>query len=94
MTPEKWDRIKALFEAALQEEPAARTEFLARACADEDLRKEVEELLAHHQQAGGFLASGDAGDSLTHPKMLGHFTIVEKIGEGGMAWCIAPRTTS
>ena len=49
MTPERWERIKELFEAALERPPAERAEFLARACEGEAaLHAEVKRLLDHH----------------------------------------------
>src|SRR5437660_12210509 len=56
MTPEKWERIKALFEGALEQPPAKRASFLARLCLEEDLRAQVEKLLADHEDAGSFLS--------------------------------------
>ncbi|HEY8563472.1 MAG TPA: serine/threonine-protein kinase [Pyrinomonadaceae bacterium] len=47
MDAKRWQKINDLFDAALELEPARREKFLAAACAgDEDLRSEVENLLA------------------------------------------------
>jgi eukaryotic-like serine/threonine-protein kinase len=47
MTDDRWPRVKSLFEAVLDQPPAAQSTFLAAACADdESLRREVEALLA------------------------------------------------
>jgi serine/threonine-protein kinase len=48
MTPERWRRIEAVYHAALECDPGQqRQAYLADACAgDEDLRREVESLLA------------------------------------------------
>src|SRR5215471_20257865 len=56
MTPETWGRIKALFEAALLQEPSKRASFLVRLCPEPDLREEVEKLLANHEDASSFLS--------------------------------------
>jgi hypothetical protein len=49
MTPERWRQIEDLFHAALERKSALRDEFLARSCAgDEELRTEVESLLAQN----------------------------------------------
>jgi serine/threonine protein kinase/tetratricopeptide (TPR) repeat protein len=46
MTPERWEQIKEIFQAALEREPQQRAVFLGQACAgDDDLRVEVESLL-------------------------------------------------
>lgn len=68
MTPERWNRVSEVFEAALEKEPRERNAFLAAACRDDgELRAEVESLLAEHGRAGNFLnspASTDAADLL------------------------------
>jgi serine/threonine-protein kinase len=47
MTPERWQAVKAIVQAALARPPAARPAFVAAACAhDTALRAEVESLLA------------------------------------------------
>ena len=47
MRPDRWKQVKRLYNAALEREPEARKAFLDEACAgDEDLRREVVELLA------------------------------------------------
>lgn len=53
--PDDWNRVKDLFEAALEMGPPERPAFLAKECADENLRQQVENLLANFQQAGSFL---------------------------------------
>ena len=49
MHAERWQEIDRLFDAVLEREPAERASFLVEASAgDEDLRREVESLLAAH----------------------------------------------
>ena len=56
MTSDQWQQVKALFHAALECEPKQRAEFLAAACdGDMSLQREVESLLASHEQAGSFI---------------------------------------
>jgi len=56
VTPEHWKRVTELFEAAVEREPAARAEFLARAAAaDAALAEEVLRLLASDEKIGSFL---------------------------------------
>ena len=53
MTPERWERLKELFEAAVMLPTAARARFAAGACGpDEELRSELERLLAEHEAEG------------------------------------------
>src|SRR2546422_264026 len=67
MTPEKWDKIKAWFDAALQEASTNRGAFLARNCADEDVRRQVEKLLIGHEGAGSFLQYPIVGADIPTP---------------------------
>ena len=47
MTSERWQEVKAIFDGAVECDPAARAEFLRKCCGtDEELRREVESLLA------------------------------------------------
>lgn len=52
MTPEKWQKIKGLFEAAQEIRHEKRQSFLANACSnDEELKSEVEKLLDSFENA-------------------------------------------
>lgn len=56
MTPEKWQKIKSLFEAAQDVSPGERSEFLQNACdGDADLKGEVEKLFGSLENAKSFL---------------------------------------
>ena len=56
MNSERWQLVKELFEAALERAPADRAAFLAQACAgDEEIRREVESLLAADEGDSGFM---------------------------------------
>ena len=95
MEPERWHRVEQLFHAALQVEDSRRGEFLKQSCAeDENLRREIESLLAHHYEAGSFIespafADGGAIPTASHAKdltgtVMGHYRVLQKIGGGGM----------
>ena len=62
LTPQQWENVKALFETALEKNPAERTSFLAGAAQDSAVRREVERLLAHHVESGGFLSKAAVPD--------------------------------
>ncbi|MEW6211216.1 MAG: protein kinase [Acidobacteriota bacterium] len=52
MTPERYQQINELLDVVLKLEPSRQRAFLDQACAgDESLRREVESLLAAHEQA-------------------------------------------
>ena len=56
MTPERWLQVNELFHSALERVPGQRAAFLDHACAgDEELRKEVESLIASHDKTGSFI---------------------------------------
>jgi hypothetical protein len=54
---DEWRRqITRLLEAALELDASERDDFLILECkGDEELRREIESLLAAHQQAGSFI---------------------------------------
>src|SRR6266851_4791292 len=72
MERERWGQVEQIFHAALQVEERRRGELVRQSCAgDEDLRREVESLLAHHSEAGSFIetpAFADAGASPLRPR--------------------------
>lgn len=52
MTADRWSRIRALFDEALQHPESERTAFLERSCPDDPvLRSDVESLLVAHDRA-------------------------------------------
>lgn len=56
MTPERWQRIKALLESALEHRPTERSNFLAAACADDEaLHRDVQSLILSYERAGDFI---------------------------------------
>jgi TolB-like protein/predicted Ser/Thr protein kinase len=95
MTPERWQQVEKLYQAALEREPSQRAAFLQEACAgDEVIRQEVESLLAYEPQTEGFIQapalqeaaqglSADQARSLVG-RQLGAFKVLSLIGAGGM----------
>jgi hypothetical protein len=54
ITPANWERIRALFQMALERSPDERARFVReRSEDDETIRHEVESLLAAHAEAEG-----------------------------------------
>jgi eukaryotic-like serine/threonine-protein kinase len=65
MTPERWKKIEEIFQAALDLSPGARTELIRAECGDDDeLRQEVEKLIARYEDEEDFLESPVWTDSL------------------------------
>ncbi|PYR47863.1 MAG: hypothetical protein DMF89_17665, partial [Acidobacteria bacterium] len=93
MTPERWQQVQTLLDAALAVPVEGRTVFVAGACAgDQELLREVESLLAQASRASGFLStpafrladlSRPSDDSLIG-RTIGTFTIKLRLGSGGM----------
>lgn len=93
-TPERWKEIDRIFAAALELEESERAPFLTEACAgDEELRKEVESLLANDSAESlvGSLAIEQATRLITkfqvkglENQTLGPYRIVRSLGVGGM----------
>ena len=95
MTPERYQQIGKLLEAALELEPRQRAAFLDAACAgDQELQREVESLIASDDQVGSFIArpaleiAAELMDrtqaKLSVPGKIGHYEILSLIGAGGM----------
>jgi serine/threonine-protein kinase len=86
MTPETWERVKAVFDAARQRSPSERENFLNTACGgDASLRAEVESLLAA-DETESFL---DTFDSQTRSQLrtalADRYRLERELGRGGMA---------
>jgi hypothetical protein len=94
MNPERWQRLRELFEAAVEKGASERTAFLDKACRDDQsLRREVEALL---DSRGGSsflekpayevvpeLFESETDDALIGSQ-LGPYTVTSRIGKGGM----------
>jgi serine/threonine protein kinase len=89
MTSERWRKIEAVYQSACEREPNERSAFLDGACrGDEELRREVESLLA--QEGSGFLER-PVWETVPEPSaciaigtQLGAYRIESILGEGGM----------
>ena len=95
MTPERWRQVKEIFNSAINYRPEDRGLFLSQACSgDENLRKEVESLIASHEQSGNFIdepafinAASFLGDEKRELKIgdtIGSYEILSFISRGGM----------
>jgi serine/threonine-protein kinase len=95
MTSERWQQIERLYHDALELAPEYRLAFLDQACAgDDELRREVESLLASHDEAASFIekspedvAAGMLAEEQAHSvigRTLGHYRISSLLGAGGM----------
>ena len=56
MKPERWGKVESIFHKALEADENRRSSVIEDSCAgDEELRREVESLLAHHSDSASFI---------------------------------------
>src|ERR1043165_2871869 len=95
MTPERWQQVKEIFHSAINYRPEERSSFVSRACSgDDELRNEVESLIASHEESGSFIdkpAFEAAASLLSREKielnsgqMIASYAVVSLISRGGM----------
>jgi serine/threonine-protein kinase len=99
MDANRWMKIKEVYDRALDLRGDEREGFLAEACGDDDdLYREVQSLLAAHEDAGSFLKSPAVevaaheivSDEVTSPAVqligreLANYKIISLLGKGGM----------
>src|SRR5207245_11343628 len=95
MTPERLQQIEDLYHSALERDSAERKAFIEDSCnGDEELRHEVQSLLASHEQAGDFIEApvhevaarliADNKKRSMLGRAIGHYEIIELLGAGGM----------
>jgi serine/threonine protein kinase/tetratricopeptide (TPR) repeat protein len=93
MTPEFFQRVKEIYQAAIEHDPAARRAFVRERCGgDEGLREEVESLLDCRDDANGFIevsapevaARAFSNQDAATDGRIGNYRIEREIGRGGM----------
>ena len=86
MTPEHWQHVKKMLAAALEREPAKRAAYLDQVCAEPSLRRELESLIAAHEQGDNSFMEHPAVQNgvLRNGTKLGSYEILAPIGAGGM----------
>jgi len=104
MTRERYQRVVEIFQAASERSANARPGFLTSACGgDDDLRRDVEAMLAADAQPGGFLskspddlAAAAVGARETRSligQRVSHYEVISLLGAGGMGEVYRARDT-
>ncbi len=95
MTPARLHTVEEIFHSALNQQPEERRSFLEAACeGDDELRVEIETLLASHRRAVDFIETPVAGiatkllenapPDLLVGQRIAHYELTQRIGAGGM----------
>ena len=95
MTPEKWKKLKSIFQEAIDLPATDRDEFVSKECGDdESLLFEVSKLVdAHHESSDLFESPAfkavtdlvdDSSSALRVGQVVGAYRLEEQIGRGGM----------
>jgi serine/threonine-protein kinase len=104
MNAERWQRVEQIFHGALGRAVGERARYVGEACGgDEALRREVESLLAHHQEdnfieghaleeTARLVPEGQA--VLVKGQALGRYRIISMVGAGGMGEVYAARDSA
>jgi len=100
--PERWKRIRSIFQAVLGTPEPLRARYLDEACGDdESLRADIDSLLAANAQPGGKLdrlpeletapAAAEPEDDARIGERVGAYALVRHLGAGGMGTVYAAR---
>ena len=95
MTPERWQQVKDVFEAALACAPEARAKWLRVACGEDlELHDEIVSLLESHEEAGNFMTAPafeetahllvDDRQAVRVGSRILQYQLVSLLGKGGM----------
>ena len=93
MNRKTFQRVRKIFQAALEHDSESREEFVRRECSpDTDLAREVLSLLSHHDSEDAFLDEtlfhptelGEHAGLLFEGDTLGPYRILAEAGRGGM----------
>ncbi|HEU4875505.1 MAG TPA: serine/threonine-protein kinase, partial [Pyrinomonadaceae bacterium] len=96
MNDERWQHVERVYHSVVAKPSSERSQFLVEACAgDEELRREVESLLAYEDRAETFIESpalqiaarmmaGEHSRTVRIGESFNQYRIVSQVGAGGM----------
>jgi serine/threonine protein kinase len=81
-----WERVREIFQAAVEQPEAERERFVRDLCGSDDaIRTEVESLLSSHDLADGFIEPQAPERSFAPGNVVaGRYRIIRLLGSGGM----------
>src|ERR1035438_1972395 len=90
MTPERWQRVKEIFDQAVERDPASRLAYIRERCGDdEELRREAESLLASDTRTGSLLYNPPIAERQIPPdprsltgRLIGPYQLLQELGRG------------
>ena len=96
MKDKRWQRVEDVYDATLKKDPQERSSFLDQECAgDNELRREVESLLAYEQHAENFIElpalevavrmmADEPSGIIREGDRFNQYQIIAHLGAGGM----------
>src|SRR5258708_30038910 len=86
MPQDRWQAVMSVLAAALEREPADRPAYVDQVCTEPSLRREVESLLAAHEQGDSNFMEHPAikSGAMQNGSKLGPYEILAPLGAGGM----------
>ncbi len=105
MTPERWKKLDALFDEALELEGERRVAHLAKVCGDDkQLLEEAERLIAAHERESNFIDSPNfaetAGltDDDCNESPVGYsivrYQVISQLGRSGLRKVVCDRVAA
>lgn len=87
MEPEKWQKVKSIFNDVIDLDPEDQESFLASTGADKEILAEVRQMLSADdesliQHSPFSKLSEEAANAL--PEKIGHYKVLREVGRGGM----------
>lgn len=88
LSPESWQKIKQIFDVAVELSPSAQGAFLDSACPNDAVRHEIERMLAADYDTGldhsPLAAHSFTEGARLEGRRIGRYRIADEVGRGGM----------
>ncbi len=84
MNSETWQKINDIFNDSVDLPLSERVKFLDENCESDEIRQEVEKLLAAEDSASKFLEKPAVDFTSKMPEAIGKYRVISELGKGGM----------